>query len=555
MRKSLLVTGLFLLALACKKHDGSGNDIDAGSPIALTAYRLNDQPFAGRSFAINRNPVLSFQFSAPVDKATVAAGILLTDATNKPVPLDFSFGAGDSIVSATPASPLEYITRYGVTVGAGVHSRSGIANHAALLTNFVTTIDSTAKFPAISDDALITLVQQQTFKYFYDFAHPVSGLARERSTSGDVVTTGGSGFGIMALLVGASRNFVSRADALARVTKIVGFLTTTAHRYHGAFPHWLNGATGATVPFSSNDDGADLVETSFLMEGLLCARQYFNGVDATESSLRQNINTLWHAVEWSWFRQGGQDVLYWHWSPNFQWTINQPVTGWNEALMVYVLAASADSAPIPKIVYDNGWAKNGGMKNGTSNLGIFLPLGESLGGPLFFAHYSFMGIDPNGLSDAYANYQDQNTGHARTNYQYCVNNPKSYNGYGENCWGLTASDDNISGYAAHSPTNDLGIISPTAAVSSLPYTPAESMRALKFFYYTLGDKLWGEYGFRDAFNLTDPWFADSYLAIDQGPQIVMIENYRSGLMWKLFMSCPEIKTGMKNLGFQGTSLN
>jgi hypothetical protein len=218
-----------------------------------------------------------------------------------------------------------------------------------------------------------------------------------------------------------------------------------------------------------------------------------------------------------------------------------------------VLAASSTTYPIPKIVYDNGWAQNGGMKNGNSYYGYTLPLGPPLGGPLFFEHYSFMGIDPNGLTDQYANYQTQTVNHTKINYEYCKANPKNYIGYSDESWGLTASDI-PGGYAASSPTNDLGVIAPTAALSSFPYTPAESMKALKYFYYKLGDRLWGQYGFYDAFSLHQQWFANSTLAIDQGPIIVMIENYRSGLMWNLFMSCPEVKTGMKNLGFSSPHL-
>jgi hypothetical protein len=289
------------------------------------------------------------------------------------------------------------------------------------------------------------------------------------------------------------------------------------------------------------------------MQGLLCARQYFNAVSTGETNLRSDINSLWDAIEWNWFRQNEQNVLYWHWSPNYQWVINQQITGWNEALIVYILAASSNTNAISKIVYDNGWAQNGAMQNGNSFYGIELPLGRTLGGPLFFTHYSFLGINPNQLSDAYANYWIQDTAHTKINYQYCVANTNHFYGYSDLCWGLTASDEE-NGYSAHSPTNDNGTISPTAAISSLPYTPTESMDALNFFYYTLGDKLWKEYGFIDAFNLQNVWFADSFLAIDQGPQIIMIENYRTGLLWNLFMSCPEIKTGMHNLGFNSPHL-
>jgi hypothetical protein len=449
-------------------------------------------------------------------------------------------------------SALQSITQYNVAVSTGLKSSSGGSLQSAVTVQLTTAVDTTNKFPLIPDAALLDLIQKQTFKYFWDFGHPTSGLARERNTSGDVVTTGGSGFGIMAIVAAINRQFITRADGLTRMQKIVGFLKT-AQTFHGAFPHWMNGATGAVVPFSTQDDGADLVETSYLMQGLLTARQYFNDAGSAETTLRTDINTLWNAVEWDWFRQNGQNTLYWHWSPNYGWSTNMQVNGWNEALITYVMAASSTTHPITKAVYDNGWAKNGAIKNGSTYFGVQLPLGPIEGGPLFFAHYSFLGINPNGLSDAYASYDVQNKAHAMINYSYCVANPKGNNGYSANCWGLTASDIE-NAYTASSPTNDVGVIAPTAAISSLPYTPTQSMAALRFFYYKLGDKMWGQYGFYDSFNLNDAWFANSTLAIDQGPIIDMIENYRSGLLWNLFMSCPEVKTGMRNLGFQSPNL-
>jgi hypothetical protein len=348
-----------------------------------------------------------------------------------------------------------------------------------------------------------------------------------------------------------NRNFITRTEGKARIQKILSFLKT-ADRFHGVFPHWINGNTGKVQAFSAKDNGADLVETAFLMEGLLVARQYFNSNDADEVNLRADVNQLFNAVEWDWFRKNGEDRLYWHWSSNFNWEMNLPVRGWNEALMVYVLAASSSTHTIPKSVYDAGWAANGGMKNGNTYYGVQLPLGPPNGGPLFFEHYSLMALNPNSLTDAYANYEVQAKAHTKINYNYCVADPLKF-GYSKDCWGLTASDIN-GGYTASSPNNDKGYIAPTAAVASLPFAPEESMQAIRFFYYKLGDKLWGEYGFKDAFSLYDPWFAQSYLAIDQGPQIVMIENYRTGLIWDLFMSCPEVKSGLKKLGFQSPKI-
>lgn len=406
----------------------------------------------------------------------------------------------------------------------------------------------------LSDTALLEIVQQQTFRYFWDFAHPVSGMSRERSNNSfgygdEVVTTGGTGFGIMSVIVATERKWIGRDTAAKFLLKMVKFLLK-ADSYHGVFPHWLHGATGKTIPFSRKDDGADLVETSYLFQGLLCARQYFNGNNPVERELRNRIGWLWNDIEWNWFTKGGEEVLYWHWSPNNGWAMNFPVRGFNECLIMYVLAASCPNErySVPSSVYHRGWAQSDFFKNGKEFYGIKLPLGFDYGGPLFFSHYSFLGLNPKGLKDRYADYWEQNRNHTLINREHCVRNPKNYKGYGADCWGLTASDT-YNGYAAHSPTEDLGTISPTAALSAFPYTPEYSMQALKHFYYKLGDKIWSEYGFVDAFNETKNWYAQSHLAIDQGPIIVMIENYRTGLLWNLFMSCEEVKMGLKKLNF------
>ncbi len=557
--KTIFNIGWVLLISAAWYGCGKGGSTPPPNPpptpvnFTITSWAVSGLVSQTANYGVSRNGAVRFTFPAAINKSTVDANIQYKEASGGPVTYTATYEKGDSVVIITPSQPLSAITRYKVTVADQLKSTNGGRLINGVDVDLITAIDSSRKFPAITDDALLTLVQQQTFKYFWDFGHPVSGLARERNTSGDVVTSGGSGFGIMAIVAGIHRNFVTRADGLQRVQKMVTFLKNTAQRFHGAYPHWLNGGTGAVVPFSTKDNGADLVETSYLLQGLLTARQYFNGAGAEETALRNDINAIWNSVEWDWFRQGNQNVLYWHWSPNYNWEMNHQISGWNECLITYVLAASSTTHSIPKIVYDNGFARNGAMKNNTSYYNINLPLGEAYGGPLFFAHYSFLGINPTGLTDAYANYWDQNTNHTLINNQYCINNSKNYFGYSDSCWGLTASDI-PNGYTASSPTNDVGVIAPTAALSSFPYTPTESMKALKFYYYVLGNKLWKEYGFTDAFSLHNTWFADSFLAIDQGPIIIMIENYRSGLLWNLFMSCPEVKTGMTNLGFQSPNL-
>ncbi len=554
MKKTTLLYFAVITLFSCKKENNPTPPVV--SPFVLVKAAINNSTKNSLNFYnINYSPIIKISFSAPVNTSSAPSNVILSGPGGI-IPGNFSYSNNDSTINIQPSSTLKPLSNYTVTVSQNLQSAADSLLKKNTYVYFVTQIDSTDKFPQISDSALLTLVQQQTFNYFWEFGHPVSGLARERTSSGDLVTTGGSGFGVMSMLVGVQRDFITRSDALTRITTIVNFLTNKVTRYHGAFPHWLNGATGATMPFSPQDNGGDIVETSYMIQGLLCARQFFNSsTDTNEINLRTAINNIYNGVQWNWYRQNGQNVLYWNWSPDQGFVVNVQVGGWDEALITYVLAASSnvDSNTIPKIVYDNGWAHNGGMKNGKSYYGITLPLGPDYGGPLFFAHYSFQGINPNNLTDAYANYWTQDTAHARINYLYCVNHPGN-NGYSSSCWGLTASDI-PNGYTASSPTNDVGVIAPTAAVSSLPYTPTESMNAIRFFYYTLGDKLWSQYGFLDAFSLSSAWFDSDCLAIDQGPEIVMIENYRSGLLWNLFMSCPEVKTGMKNLGFTSPNLN
>lgn len=403
----------------------------------------------------------------------------------------------------------------------------------------------------MDDEALLDMVQRYTFRYFWDYGHPLSGLARERNNGNpDIVTTGGSGFGIMALIVGAERGWVSREAAVNRMIQIVSFLQL-ADRFHGVFPHWMDGASGNVVPFSQYDDGADLVETAFLLQGLLAARQYFDRDTPLESAVRDVITGLWEDVEWDWFRKNGGPALYWHWSPNYGWQMNFQLRGFFEAQIVYILAAASPTHPAPGTLYQSGWMANGGYCSTSSYFGYRPYCGGYGGGPLFFAHYSYLGFDPRRWKDACCNYFNRNKNCALIQWEYAKVNPEKHSGYDANCWGLTACDG-PNGYAARDifPPNDDGTIAPTAALASMPYTPTQSLNALKHFYRNLGDKLWGIYGFYDAFNLNQNWFAGSYLAIDQGPIVVMIENYRTGLLWNLFMKDPAIEPALLACGFQ-----
>jgi hypothetical protein len=543
---------LVLLGVGCgKKDSGGGTPPPSPTPFNLQTTKIDNTVIGATTiYNVKRDPQIRLTFGAAINRSSVATAVTFRERTGTILAPVFTYENNDSTIVIRPSSPLQYLSKYVLSVSTMLKSTNGGNLQSGYELNFVTQIDSSRKFPALTDNQLLDKIQQQTFKYFWDFGHPVSGLSRERNTSGDLVTSGGSGFGIMSIITAVDRGWITRAQAVTRLQTMVSFLKNTAQKFHGAFPHWLNGSTGAVIPFSTKDNGADLVETSYLIQGLLCARQYFNDVGAGETTLRNDINTIWQGVEWSWFRNGNQNVLYWHWSPNFNWEMNLPIRGWNECLITYVLAASSPGFGIPATVYSTGWKASGnnGFINGNTYYGHQLPLGPAQGGPLFFSHYSFLGINPNGLNDPSANYATQVKNHTLINRAYCLANPKQWFGYSDSVWGLTASDIE-GGYTASSPTNDISVIAPTAALSSFPYTPAESMAALKFFYYVLGDKIFKEYGFVDAFSLHNTWFADSFLAIDQGPIIVMIENYRSGLLWNLFTSCTEVKTGMLSLGF------
>ncbi len=411
----------------------------------------------------------------------------------------------------------------------------------------------------LTDEQLLDTVQYYTFQYFWKGAEPNSGMAPERihidgnypANDAHIITTGGTGMGLIGILGAIERGWITKQDAVARFEKMLTFLEK-ADRWNGIWPHWLDGRTGRVKPFSPKDDGADLVESAFLMQGLLVVREYFKSGNEAEKSIAARIEKLWKEMDWT-FHTQGKDVLYWHWSPRYNWEMNFPLEGYNECLIAYVLAAASPTHSISSQTYHKGWARSGGIQ--ATNAGAFgfsLQLkhngAEEYGGPLFWAHYSYLSLNPKGLKDQYADYWQENVNQTLINRAWCIENPKKFKGYGENLWGLTASYS-INGYDAHRPGNDIGVISPTAAVSSIVYTPEESMKVIRNLYENYGEKVFGPYGFYDAMSLEHNFFPQRYLAIDQGPMVSMIENYRSGLGWKLFMQIPEIQAGLEKLGF------
>lgn len=422
------------------------------------------------------------------------------------------------------------------------------------------TVNSSTTVKALTDKetTLLDRIQKETFDYFWEGGEPISGGARERihidgiyGVHGpEIITSGGTGFGIMATLVGIERGFITREEGRKRLQKLVDWLEKS-ERYHGAWPHWFN-PDGSTFPFSADDDGGDLVETAFLAQGLITARQYFKNGNGEEKALSAKMDALWRGIEWDFYTQG-KDVLYWHWSPRFAFKKDFAVHGHNECLIMYVLAASSPTYGVEADVFHKGYMKDGEVAE--SSIYYDLPTilnhynnDEMKVGPLFWAHYSHLGLDPRQLKNQYGDFWLLNQNHAKIHHRYCSENPNDYEGYSDKCWGLTSSYS-MTGYAGHNPQEDLGVISPTAALSSFPYTPEESMKFLKFMYEEQ-DSLIGKYGPYDAFSFQSDWFIERYLAIDQLPIPVMIENYRSGLLWDLFMSAEEVQSGLDKLGFE-----
>ncbi|MDR3741366.1 MAG: glucoamylase family protein [Terracidiphilus sp.] len=428
--------------------------------------------------------------------------------------------------------------------------------------------EATALTHDMSDDELLTMLQEASFNYYWEGAEPHSGMAYENLPGDDrFIATGASGMGIAALSVGVERHFITRNQGLERMEKIVTFLER-ADRFHGAWAHYMDGRTGRAMPvFGMFDNGGDLVETSFLIQGLLAARQYFNGPSDREKQLHQRITHLWQTVEWDWYRENAQSgFLYWHWSPQWGFQIHHPLIGFNETMVTYLLAMASPTHGVPASMYYSGWASQAQRAleyrqgwsgstdgnhygNGTSYYGIKLDVGVGSGGPLFFTHYSFLGFDPHQLHDRYtASYFDNNRNIALINRAWCIDNLKHYTGYGADAWGLTASDT-PEGYNASAPdtADDHGTMTLTGALASFPYTPEASMEAFKHYYRDLGGDLWGIYGPRDAYNPGASWVSPIYMGLNQAPIVVMVENYRTGLVWKNFMSNPEIAPMLQRL--------
>lgn len=426
-----------------------------------------------------------------------------------------------------------------------------------------TVSDSYVKAPFIAskltDDELMDLVQQKAILRFTEGAHPETGMAIERTDPNayggiPLLATGGTGFGIQAIIVGVSRGWVDRNDALDQLHRITDYLEE-APKFNGAFPHFYNARTNGVYSMFRMDTGADIVETSFLMNGLLAARQFFSGANEQESMLRDKINTLWENVDWNHHtKNGAENMLFWHWSPEHEFGTNARIRGFNECMITYIMAASSPTHPISPDAYHQGWTENWDKRYKT------LPDGKPdllVPAPAFFEAFNFSGVDPRGLSDTYADdYFDLSRARLLQQREWAIKNPLGFKGYGENFWGFSESDGPTEYHAcAPSLDRDRGTVAPYAVACAMPFAPEEAMAAMHHLYNEWGDKIWGPYGFNGALNPSKKWYSNDTVAIHQAQIPISIENHRSGLMWGLIMSCPEIQNGLTRLGFESPRLN
>lgn len=414
----------------------------------------------------------------------------------------------------------------------------------------------TAETHSMSDDALLDMVEEASFRYYWNGAEPHSGMSRESIPGdSDLIAVGATGFGLMNMIVAADRGFVPREDVVVRMLKVTAFLDH-ADRFHGVWPHYLSGRSGHVLPvFGIYDDGGDLVETSFLLQGLLAARGYFTNDTPQERELRSRITKLWEGVEWNWYVTPDGKALWWHWSPHYGYSIANRLQGFNESMITYVLAIASPTHGVPASLYETGWAAQGDASHpfpiANTYYGIHVDVNylRNSPGPLFFTHYNFFGFDPH-YQDKWTNWFANNRNISHVQQEYAIHNPGKFAGYRADAWGLSAVTG-PNGYREFKPFDeDDGTLAPTAALGAYAYTPQPSLQALKHFYRDLGAQTWTVYGFRNAFNLQHDWYSPDELGLNQAPQAIMIENGRTGLLWHAFMPNVEIQRMLHAAGLR-----
>jgi hypothetical protein len=410
-----------------------------------------------------------------------------------------------------------------------------------------TTISATPK--ALDDEAFLDLVQRTAFDYFWYETNPANGLIKDRSSDPSLSSIAAVGFGLSALTVGIDRGWISREAGRARVLTTLTFLWNSPHGpepdatgYKGFYYHFLDMQTGRR----DGDSELSTIDTALLLGGVLHVQQYFDQADATEDQIRALADAIYRRVEWPWMQVRAPKVCH-GWTPErgfllYDWG------GYNEAMILYLLALGSPTFPIHPEAWA-AWTSSYAWETHYGHAFVVFP-------PLFGHQYSHVWVDFRDIQDPYMrdkglDYFENSRRATLANRAYAIANPHGWADYGENVWGLTASDIPSSYRARGAPPgeSDDGTITPTAVGGSLVFTPRESLAALRYMYTTYRTRLWGPYGFKDAFNPSIKWFASDYLGIDQGPFVLMLENYRTGRIWNVLMPHAAIQRGLKRAGF------
>lgn len=423
-----------------------------------------------------------------------------------------------------------------------------------------------------TDNSFFDSLSHRTFNYFWDNADSLTGNQPDRWPTKGFSSIAATGFGLTSYLVGVNRGYISRDQAAERTLKTLRFFLHSKKGsedsgitgYKGFFYHFIDMRTGhrfQQVELST-------IDTGLLMAGILSCQSFFDRDDPEENEIRSLADSLFLAVDWNWSMNGKETMsMGWHPEKGF---LDASWRGYNEGMILYVMGLGSTSHPIPQGSWE-AWTK-------TYQWGNYFGQDHVNFGPLFGHQYSHAFIDFKGIRDVYMqskgiDYFENSRRATLANRQYCISNPAGWKGYDKNVWGLTACDGpgngdnsnpNVSfdGYnargAAQWYVHDDGTIAPTAAGGSVPFAPEVCLPALSAMYKNHGDKIYGKYGFFDAFNLsiiqkdgTEGWVDADYLGIDQGPILIQLENYRNHFVWDLMKKNKYIVAGLKKAGFTG----
>lgn len=406
-----------------------------------------------------------------------------------------------------------------------------------------------------NDDQFLEYVQETAFDYFWYLANPNNGLVPDRTAVGSACSIAAVGFGLTAIGIGVDHGWISRTQAVARVSATLntflngpqGPAVSGTIGYNGWFYHFLDMNTA--LRYTSFDTELSSIDTALLLGGILYSKQYFDGTNSDETSIRTMADAIFNRIDWNWMARG-TDAVAMGWKPTTGFTNFSDWIGYNEGMIIYVLGLGTATSPLPA----SAWSKwTSGYNWSTLNGYSFVPFP-----PLFTHQYSHCWIDFRHITDAYMNAHDstyfENSRRATlAQRNYCIANPLGRTGYSSTNWGLTACDTpppvNYGVHGAPPALNDDGTLAPTAPGGSMAFAPEVCLPTLRAMYKQFRTHIWSAYGFKDAFNLNPTWYGPDELGIDEGPIVVMIENYRTQQPWRLFMRNAEVQRGLQRAGF------